>query len=413
MLCQTNLARRRPGLAGRAAVLSIPYAFRHFARCVGPDGPRTSLTFFGGVAMPQTHVPSMSTAEPGEDVSALECPTFPRTGTWQCGSCEHHYPTGVSCRRCVSCEGCNDAVRVSLIQTTARGSAICDDCLDRFYWQCRQCDGWNRDDEDCGTGCCDPDNCGCVDCRADSYLVHSWDYQPRPVFHGDGRLFLGSEIEIETPYSRQTECAKLAARHLGRLGYLKQDGSLECGFEIVTHPMSYEWALANFPWQMLADLARAGCDTSEATGIHVHLSRAGFHTPCHTYRWMKFIYRNETQVTQLARRSSPRWAAFTPDDRQLAKQYAKGARSEDRYRAINTGNHATFELRVFASSLDPRQVKAVLGFAAASVEYTRSLTARDIVSERGWEWPSFVAWLQQRPVYQPLVEQLEVLSCVC
>jgi hypothetical protein len=301
---------------------------------------------------------------------------------------------------------------------TVRGSAICRDCRDEWYWQCAVCDGWNPDGDDCGTGCC-PDQCECEDCRPGEDfvdfggLVHDYSYKPRPVFHGQGPLFLGPEIEIETPYYRDLECAEIAHSHLGALGYLKVDSSINNGFEIVTHPMSYEWAIANFPWQMLTDLNQTGCHASPSTGMHVHVSRDGFSSTCHTYRWMKFIYRNEQQVTTLARRSSDHWAAFTDHDRQAVKDYAKGARGHHRYRAINTTNPATFELRVFASSLNPREVQAALGFAAASVQYTRDLTIDKIAKGGGWAWPAFVDWLTSRPAYAPLTEQLEVLQCVC
>lgn len=36
------------------------------------------------------------------------------------------------------------------------------------------------------------------------------------------------------------------------------DSSIGNGFEIVTHPMSYQWAMATFPWPMLTRLAGAG-----------------------------------------------------------------------------------------------------------------------------------------------------------
>ena len=276
--------------------------------------------------------------------------------------------------------------------STATGSTICDECRDNWFWRCPGCDEWNPDGGGCANDCCDPDDCDCDDCRDDDSrggLVHDYEYKPWPVFHGTGPLFLGPEIEIETPHSGDWECAEMADSHLGSLGYLKNDSSINSGFEIVTHPMSYQWAMDNFPWQMLTELRRRGCHASEATGIHVHVSRAGFAGASHTYRWMKFIYRNERQVTTLARRSSPEYAAFTDDDRRAVKDYAKGAVGQ-RCRAINTGNDDTFELRIFASSLDPDEVKAALGFAAASVEYTgtspsgRSPTAPAGPGRRSW-----------------------------
>lgn len=71
----------------------------------------------------------------------------------------------------------------------------------------------------------------------------------------------------------------------------------------------------------------------------------------------------------------------------------------------------TFELRVFASSLRPRQMLAALAFAAASVEYTRGLTAAEIARRRGWEWAAFTAWVRTSPQYSPLLAEMEAFAC--
>ncbi|MEH1166434.1 hypothetical protein V6V47_13700 [Micromonospora sp. CPCC 205539] len=332
----------------------------------------------------------------------------------RCRGCGTETVDGSPCD-CVTCRRCHGVVAEDETTDTVRGSIICDRCLDECYWQCGRCDGWNRDGADCGNGCCSAD-CDSSSCRDDADdrggLVEDYGYKPSPIFHGVGPLYLGPEIEVDTPPDRDWECAEVAAAHLDDLGYLKNDSTIGGGFEIVAHPMSYAWALEHFPWRMLDALRERGCEATCQTGMHVHVSRAAFVSPAHVYRWMKFIYRNERQVTRLARRSSPQWAAFTSGDRRAVKDYAKGARSQ-RYRAINTGNADTFELRIFASSLDPRQVKAAFGFAAASVEYTAHLSVREIACAGGWSWPAFVRWLAERPVYAPLSEQLEVLACAC
>jgi hypothetical protein len=323
----------------------------------------------------------------------------------RCGGCQQWYPDGESCRDCVTCEHCDDVVAEDETVETVDGYTICRYCRDNSYWQCDECDGWNRDG----------DACDREDCQANRNfggLVYEYSYKPIPVFHGTGPLYLGPEIEIETPYSGGERCARIAGSHLGDLGYLKEDSSIDNGFEIVTHPMSYEWALEHFPWRMLAELDDAGCCATADTGLHIHLSRDGFSSTCHTYRWMKFIYRNQSQVTTLAGRTSAQWARFSDDDRRAVRDYAKG-KLGDRYRAINTNNDDTFELRIFASSLDPQRVRAVFGFAAASVEYTRALTVGAIVKHRGWAWAAFVDWVADRPIYAPLRKQLEVLACAC
>jgi hypothetical protein len=334
----------------------------------------------------------------------------------RCPGCDEHVPDGSSCDDCVTCDRCQDTVPDAETIETLRGSTICRDCRRAYYWQCGECDGWNRDGRDCANECCS-DDCDCSDCRNDDDdddrggLVYDYYYKPSPVFHGTGPLFLGPEIEIETP-SRDWDCAEIAHSYLGSLGYLKNDTSIGHGFEIVTHPMSYRWAIAHFPWPMLARLREEGCYAGDRTGIHVHVSRAGFSSPCHAYRWMKFLYRNQHHVTAVARRSCPQWAAFTDDDRKAVKDYAKGA-CGDRYRAINTNNTDTFELRIFASSLNPDEVQAALAFTAASVDYTRDLTVTSIAHHGGWSWHAFVDWLAARPSYQPLTTQMEALACAC
>jgi hypothetical protein len=169
---------------------------------------------------------------------------------------------------------------------------------------------------------------------------------------------------------------------------------------------------------MLPALADAGAEATDKTGIHVHLSRAGFDGPSHIFRWLKFIYRNQPAVTALARRADSPWAEFHDDDRRAVKDYAKGSHGYYRYRAINTLNPDTFELRVFASSLQPVQVQAALGFAAASVEYTRHLSVAAIVRDDAWAWPAFTDWLPGRPEYAPLLAQAGALTgrgpaCAC
>ena len=328
------------------------------------------------------------------------------------------------------CDGCPTAVPADDTITTLAGAQICPTCQREDYWCCPDCGGWNPLGHPCGNHCDeddeddDDDDDDADDEDDDGYgasgrLIHGYGYKPYPVFHGTGPLFLGLELEVATPRDRW-EPARLADRHLGSLGYLKADDSIGGGFELVTHPMTYPWALDHFPWPLLPALAQAGCQATERCGLHVHLSRTGFTSPAHVYRWMTLIHRNQTPVTALARRDSHEWARFDHDDRHHTKDYAKGAPGIYRYRAINTQNPHTFELRIFASSLQAVQVQAALGFAAATVDYTRTLTIPAITRHGGWTWPAFTDWLATRSQYVPLLDQVRALtgtrggaSCVC
>ncbi|MFD2422675.1 hypothetical protein [Amycolatopsis pigmentata] len=305
------------------------------------------------------------------------------------------------------CDDC--CILTSGRYTTGAGDRICGNCAES-YWSCERCDDLINSGDYCSY---------CED-RFDSELsagglVHDYGYKPRPTFHGNGPLFLGLELEISTPHGYLDDCAELASDRLGRLGYLKQDCSLNddtgYGFEMVSHPMSYQWAIDQYPWELLSALRRNGC-SGTGNGLHVHISRDAFDSANHTYRWMKFLYRNASKVTRMARRVSDTWAAFDDYDRKIAKDLAKG-RKGYRHRAINTVNDDTLELRVFASSLEPQQVQAALGLAAASVEYTQQLTVAAIAQRNGWDWSAFVTWLQARPEYGPLARELEDRGCAC
>jgi len=245
--------------------------------------------------------------------------------------------------------------------------------------------------------------------------VWNYTYKPDPVFHGDGPLFLGLELEIIVPDHSYRECSTLAIARLDDLGYLKTDSSIRpTGFELVTHPMSYAYAIEKFPWPLLDELARRGCETDTSVGLHVHASRAGFDSPAHIYRWLKLLYRNETEVSTLARRRS-HYAPFDRLARAKARDTAKShqhALGLDRYQAINPYPRHTLELRVFASSLDVQCVQAALAFTAASIDYTRDLRVTDV---RGgaWEWSRFAAWVRTRPDYSPLAAEMVDLACAC
>lgn len=250
--------------------------------------------------------------------------------------------------------------------------------------------------------------------------INAWSYKPDPIFFGDGPLFLGLELEVSFDRYSSDEVygSRCASWFLRDLGYLKRDGSVE-GFEIVTHPMSYEWFTENFPFQMLPDLSRQnGYIDISTNGLHVHVSRAGFGGAAHAYRWMKLLYRNYRQVERIGGRHT-QWASFGSDIRNSQfyhlkntiirekEEYQEGRRNIPRrdrdleeqglthYAAINNMPRETYELRAFGATLDIAQFKARVQLAAASVQYTRTMRAKDITRDKGWEWNRFADWVHK------------------
>lgn len=302
---------------------------------------------------------------------------------------------------------------------------VCDRCLQSWYFRCGHygCYRYVRNNAECPIHPDDgstgetyevPRPCEyCYNCNHDSgcdnrQFIQNYSFRPIPVFHGIGPVFMGFELEVAYGPADDDKAAMHAVSELGTLAYLKEDGSVN-GFEIVTHPMSYDYAMSGFPWHLLSELDELGMEADSTCGLHIHVSKKGFTNPAHIYRWMKFFYRNRENIVKIARRESSEWAKFSPSARREIKDYAKGKKGQDRYSAINTQNRSTFEVRIFASSLDEADIKACLGLVDATVEYTRQLTTADILKKKGWDWQSFQSWLPAK--YAPLRLEMDEL-CV-
>ena len=338
-----------------------------------------------------------------------------------CGSCLRGWASCVSCRR-LSRPGSD----------TETGERVCRRCAVALFALCGRCDRYSADSRylsgghrvcaGCATQYPTCPDCGTLvefdrvcDACAHRGKVWNYTYKPDPRFHGEGPLYLGLELEVIVPHGYFDACAELATDRLGGLGYLKRDSSIRpCGFEVVTHPLSFRYAIDAFPWPLLEELRERGCRADASVGLHVHASRAGFDNPAHVYRWLKLLYRNESEVIRLAGRET-HYARFDSAARARARHTAKGpqhALGLERYQAINLLPRHTVELRVFASSLDARVVQAALAFTAASIAYTRGLRIAD-VRAGAWEWSRFTAWVAGQPDYRPLAAELEDLACAC
>lgn len=267
----------------------------------------------------------------------------------------------------------------------------------------------------------DRDYCDCSDCinarNEDDYgsdLIRDYSYKPTPIFHGKGPVFLGTELEVQTGRSNRSDMARLVQDTLGSMAYMKTDSSIEGdGFEIVTHPMSYDFMLEKFPTSLLQELSGRGARPHVSCGMHVHVSRDGFTSASHQFKWMKFIYKNQSAIEAIARRQAGHWASFAgPQERHSMdmKHFAKGAYGGERYQAINASNANTFEVRVFRSTLSPRKFMAGIGLVDASVAYSAEINAEKIVRHKAWHFPAFKEWLRGRDKYDALNREIARLE---
>lgn len=301
------------------------------------------------------------------------------------------------------CENCEDTVCLS---QTGRfnGTRYCSTCIDSNVSTCDDCgeEYWDGYHEDCIN---DNDN-------EDESVIHNYSYRPRPYFIGNGQYHLGFELEVEARNSSRYEGAEIAQNTLGATAYMKDDGSLSDGFEIVTHPHTLEKYQKEFKWEVLTKLKAEGFRSwnTSSCGLHVHVSRTAFGTgkdpwsqanitnrdeiilarQSHELRFMKLIYDNQRQVERISGRSGNHYATFG-DKGRLVRKVKYGEQSNGRYSAINTENDATIEVRVFKGSLRKERVLSALEFVGAAVEYTRTLKITS--KNQALTWLAFTGYI--------------------
>ena len=292
---------------------------------------------------------------------------------------------------CEQCESMEDRSE----SRTFNHSRYCGDCYNDCVRECDNCseEYWHSDDHDCN----DVGN-----------LIHEYDYRPRPHFFGEGKYHFGFELEVESNHDSRREGAEYVINRLGSHAYLKRDGSLNNGFEIVTHPHTLDEYQKKFNWSCMNGLSERGYRSwhTRTCGLHVHVSRTAFgvvkkredvlKAQSHELRFIKLIYDNQRQIQRLAGRSSS-YAKFN-DKGNLAARVKYGTQ-DDRYEAVNSQNSETLEVRVFKGSLKPARILSAIELVHASVEYTRDLKVTG--SNRALQWIKFVRFVADNETTYP------------
>jgi len=320
-------------------------------------------------------------------------------GDLRCEPCASEYYTdNGGSHNFVTCPSCDDITHRDNC-SWYNDSLYCQNCHDNYVYTCDECseEYWDGNGHDCS--------------EEDEGTIHSYSYRPSPYFFGKGQYHLGFELEVEARNESRYAGAEIAQDTLGSHAYMKDDGSLSDGFEIVTHPHTLEAYQTDFNWEFISKLKRGGFRSwnTDTCGLHVHVSRTAFgegaipwnrvdrdqlilRKQSHELRFMKLIYDNQRQVERIAGRSGNHFATFG-DKGKLVAKLKYGNQSDGRYSAINTENDATLEVRVFKGSLRKERVLSALEFVTASVEYTRDLKVTS--KNQALSWLRFTAYVSE------------------
>ena len=325
------------------------------------------------------------------------------------------------------CDDCGEEVesQEDLIYVESEDRYVCQSCFDDNYYTCEDCGEvvhrdnihWvgSYDDRGVCDSCIDDylycDDCGhyypsdeveyheeddayyCYDCagnhRSRIYGYHTfndWEFY-KTDSEEEPPFYIGHELEVENPRN-DNSCVDYLYDNLNVV--CMHDGSLNTGYEIISHPQSFNYIMENKEKYKMAfeKLISNGYKSHETDtcGLHFHVSRPFYNRirelenkydkteeevkeleelrakqneiidriilVMETYKeeLIQFSRRNPSQLSRWAKFMSDRTS--TPSGGIKSLYYIKKHKDTcDRYQALNLTNRATIEFRIFRGTL--------------------------------------------------------------
>lgn len=316
--------------------------------------------------------------------SALWCARCASGSSFECSDCRQKFHVDLSC-------GFNTDVE-SICEGCAENYFQCDLCNNTYSngnygedGQCRECCGWNNS----------------------SSIIKPYSFKDYGLPIGKGPLFFGVELEIEAGDARDASAEDISIK-MENFAVLKEDGSIKCGFEIVTRPASMEEQRNG--WKSFFNDPPDGLSSyrTETCGLHIHASRAAM-TPLQISKIVCFVNSPENRnfVERIAGRKACDWARY--HGKKLA---TASKRTGQRYEAVNLENSKTIEFRIFKGTLKESSFWRCIEFCDALISFSAP-ASRTMGESLDWRafarflgegrkaWPNLCAFVDQRILGNP------------
>ena len=340
---------------------------------------------------------------------------------------EHVFADELLCTTCLDdnttlCDNCGRRIW----RDDAEGDGtitLCGSCYDNHYTTCENCGRWIHYDDACYED--GDDYPYCQDCynRRNSNAIHSYNYKPKSIFYGEGNLFMGVELEIDKggeDSDKAQELLDIANACETRI-YCKHDGSLERGFELVSHPMTLEYHRKEMCWQEITEAAKSSgfrSHDTESCGLHIHCNKDAFGDTIEDReaaigRFVFFVEKMWWELVRFSRRKEEnlnRWAARYATISNTPKETYTKAKGKcmGRYVAVNLLNYETIEIRMFRGTLRHLTFIATLQLVAHLCELAIKLNDDDfermtwsefVMSIDKDEMPELIEYLKSKRLY--------------
>ena len=345
-----------------------------------------------------------------------------------CRLCRHENANLISfeglpiCYRCAvdlpSCLDCGRTIVFGYYRIEdCFGNSLCYECS-RSYRRCPVCGRFihKRYIVFDGMEYVCPECCSSIDGFEEDYgdYIHPYSYKPSPKFHGNFQkdLLFGVELEVDSGGEDNRNAKRLLQIVNGeeeeKFIYIKHDGSLSNGFEIVSQPATLKVHVNEIPWRQAFDFLRENGYESENTstcGLHVHINRLFLGK---TYkrittveaRILFFFEYFWEQIVKFSRRTEYEISRWCYRYNTTDYEEALLCNQDNRYLALNFQNRSTIEIRIFKGTLDYEVFEATLRFVNNVVKYCKRYGIRTI-KKRGWN--GFLNYIVEQGIRDNLV----------
>lgn len=328
----------------------------------------------------------------------------------------------IVCQKCiddhtVTCEHCGRIIRDSN-DFGNEDMSLCRSCYENHYTHCAECNCLiYRDDAYEYDG-----DLFCYECYREvreNSIIHDYNYKPSPIFYGDSDRYFGIELEIDKGGKEDDYAGEILdiANENGDYIYIKSDGSLDDGMELVSHPMTLDFH-KNYCWNEIMHKAiQLGYRSHQTStcGLHIHVNRSCLGKSREEQdevisRILFFVEQHWNELLKFSRRTEytiNRWAArygYENNAKDILDKAKNG--NQGRYAAVNLCNYNTVEFRMFRGTLKYPTFIACLELVNIICE-TAVFSSEDELKKLSWsefvskikDAPELIQYLKERRLY--------------
>ena len=316
-----------------------------------------------------------------------------------CYSCSQQY---------IMCSQCGDIINIDNALAISNGDLICRNCYNEDFFTCEECGEIYHNDESYYRNDC----CYCRYCYRNSCgPIEEYSYKPDPIFYPKGeKKYVGFEIEVECSDSDHGYYANKILEIVGkdRL-YFKEDGSLDDGFEIISHPIIPEMVeevtkLSQWTRMLIEDGYRS--HDTRTCGLHFHFSREWFNSNTAIAKVISTIETFQNDFQKVGRRKFGGCACKISEDTWSREDFLRYTTDyTSRYVTVNLRNEHTVEFRFMRGTLNSQTILASIDFLKCLIENINHLDWDDLTPNNFLKGinDNTLAYLQRRGAFSDYV----------